>query len=445
MTKAYLQSGLPQTPQTNPQNKRKHRPKIHKTSSSSASIKHHPLHKTLKTNSLTSATSHGSTQSKESSAKIPKTGVRFKSALKPRSHEETKENNHDKLIEARFAAKRSFPDLIKSFNLSISDTKVKKIHNFGGFNLKQVGYSCLVLALVFGTLLGVLLYYYVGSGTLYSVDYTLCPKVDSNITCQSVVDSQMNVNSPISQPCTCRLSFELEDTQDVEQINVYYGLDRFYQNYRFLAHSSDAYQMSGKSLEPRNHKVCRPLVNNKTTVPCGGLANVIFDDEFSLSTSNMSFSMDRYNIPLERSRGYQYGNPLDLQGSRNYSKPPRWTSEILNLDNGTQNNGFENGPFIVWMTPSVFGDFVKLYSIIRPRGGLSKGQYNLEILYKYGIFSAGGRKFVHIESVGAQGLRNSRLLITLSIMTFIYLIIVIITSLVWWRWAYRGQGLFLLL
>lgn len=436
---------MPQTTQIAHQNKRKHQPKIRKTSSSSASLKHPLLNKTTKTNSLKSVASHGSLPSKESSTKTHKTGVRFEPGPKLRSHKGTKEIHHEKLIDARVFAKRGFPDLSKSYQLSNSDPKLANVREFGGFSLKQVGSSCLVLTMIFGTLFGALLYYYVDSRTLYSVDYTLCSKVDSNVTCQSLVDSQMDVGNPISQPCTCRLSFELEEAQDVDQINVYYGLEKFHQNYRFLAHSWDAYQISGKSLEPRNRKVCRSLVNNKTVVPCGGLANVIFDDEFNLYRSNTSFNMDRYNIPLERSRGYQYGNPSDLQSAENYSKPPRWANKISSLGRESQNNGFENGPFIVWMTPSVFGDFVKLYSIIRPQGELSKGQYNLEIVYKYGVFSAGSRKFVHIESVGAQGLRNPRLLITLSIVTVIYLMIFIITFLVWWKRAYHGQGLFLLL
>lgn len=433
-----MQSGSPQKLTQN-KHLQKHKPRVHTTRSSSASLKHGFTDKQMKTNSISSATSHSSVLSKGSSGKI---------SPSPIEHGLTAKDirNADGLLRDKIFLKRTYSDLTINNPWSSAETSKTNSDQFGGFNLRQVAFSSLVLAIICGILVGVLLYFYKDSRTLYSNDYTLCSKIDSNTTCQSIVDGQMSVNNPIEQSCTCRLSFELEEIRDVQQINVYYGLSKFYQNYRFLAHSVDAYQVSGKSLEPRNHKVCRPMVNNKTSVPCGGLANVLFDDEFNLYHGNTTFSMDRYNIALERSRKYQYGNPSDLSGLRDHSKPSRWTYDILNLDRDSLNNGFENGPLIVWLTSSMFGDFVKLYSIIKPPNRrISKGQYYLEIHYRYGVFLAGGSKLVHLETVGAQGLRNSRLLITLSIMTVIYLTIFILTFLVWWRWAYRGQDLFLLL
>lgn len=278
------------------------------------------------------------------------------------------------------------------------------------------------------------------SRTLLSSDYTFCNRIDSSsITCQSQIDNLMSFDKPIDQSCKCRLSFKLEEDIMAEKVLIYYGLKNFNQNYRFLAQSKDIIQLSGKSFQTTSTH-CPPSVGNKTIAPCGGLANVMFDDEFTLLyESNEVILLDRYNIALDETRKHLYKNPPDINSLRQYSKPPRWRKDLLSLDQQNQsNNGFENGHFIVWMTLSTFDDFVKLYAIVNPTGNrLKAGTYNIDIDYRYGIYGTSkGRKIIRVETLSQVGSRNDRLLMSLIGLAIVYfLVFIVITFGVWRRWS----------
>lgn len=238
----------------------------------------------------------------------------------------------------------------------------------------------------------------------------------------------MSARKPLDIPCRCRIKFALDKEYRVDRVNLYYGLKNFHQNYRFLAMSKSDYQLAGNTDDSPGIN-CKPQLSfqNRTVLPCGALANIMFDDEFTLIFNQTdALELDRYNIALDHSRGYTFKNPRDLNTADKFAKPLRWRKNIAALDVANkQNNGIENGPFIVWMTLSTFQDFSKLYAILKPKEGLlRRGIYSLEIDYRFGVVHAtGGGKYVSIELVGPLGVRNMRLLVSLAVLAIIYLVL----------------------
>ena len=67
-------------------------------------------------------------------------------------------------------------------------------------------------------------------------------------------------------------------------------------------------------------------------------------------------------------------------------KPMNWQKEIWMLDpNDSDNNGFENEDFIVWMRTAALPSFRKLYRKVNHTGlfveGLPAGNYTLNVDY----------------------------------------------------------------
>lgn len=324
------------------------------------------------------------------------------------------------------------------------DDQSKLVH--GGFSVPFIAYSSLTVSLFLFVIVGVLLYFQAMSITLLSADYTHCKSVETNESCSKLIDSQMAFNKTVNRPCHCRLGFDLNSSLRANQINIYYGLTNYNQNYRFLAQSKDTSQLRGHLNAKTVSTSCRPSRNpsNITVVPCGALANVLFDDEFTLKHETGIVEFDRYNIPLDGVRGNQHRNPEDLNRILLFGKPPRWRTDLTGLDDrDPKNNAFENGPLIVWMTVSTFSYFTKLYAIINlPRGLLPSGNYTLDILYRYGV--GGPRdsgKIAVIQTVGLLGVNNAKLLVVTICLATIYLFLFIFIALVVWRrWAYHVQA-----
>ena len=98
------------------------------------------------------------------------------------------------------------------------------------------------------------------------------------------------------------------------------------------------------------------------------------------------------DIAWKSDREVKFKNPPgDLKVAfRDYAKPPNWPRPVYELDvNDSDNNGFQNQDFIVWMRTAAFSKFRKLYrKVIHKEDfetGLPKGEYRLDI--KYSILS----------------------------------------------------------
>lgn len=351
-------------------------------------------------------------------------------------------------VSSQFGSQNHPCDIESSSQMSSTSSSPSSLYGgsrrktpYGGFSVEQVALASLLISILLAFLSGVLLYFYSTSTTVLFSDYTLCKQLNSNITCQSLIDKQMSFDKPVENPCRCRIEFELREDYRATQINVYYGLKNFNQNYRFLAHSNKLPYPTGVRRSAIT-SYSTPAVNlNDTKIQELALLNVMFDDEFKLTyESNQTIDMDRYNIPMDKSRMYQFKNPSDIELLKTYQKPPRWYREIWALDElDSENTGLENGPLIVWMTLSTFSDFMKLYSIIKPdHNTMRKGQYSLDIDYRFGIYEANrGAKMISFEVVGQQGVRNVRLLISLCALAIAYLLMFsAVYLLVWKQWVF---------
>ena len=273
--------------------------------------------------------------------------------------------------------------------------------------------------------------------TILSSDYTLCNEIGNTRTCQNYIDDQMSFDKQIDVPCKCTLNFTLDKDIYTDKVAIYYGLINFNQNFRFLAQSRSNRQLSGKMKVEEIPRSCASE-HNKTLYPCGHMANLMFDDEFTISYEggNQTLDLNRFVIAQEESRGYIYKNGPSMR--QNYSKPKRWFKDPFALDQSdASNNGVENGPFIVWMTTSTFENFFKLYALLTPHDGkLMKGQYKILVDYRYGVHKSGARKLIRIETIGGLGVRNNTFFVCLSCLSIIYMLLYIfIASVVLRQWV----------
>lgn len=329
---------------------------------------------------------------------------------------------------------------MRDFSQSVSH--LRKSPRTKALYLAQTSWLCLSLALIVGVVCAIILYLQKDAVTLMSADYTFCKQKGSNVTCQSIVDSQMSFDRPYTGSCRCEIDLNLPVDVQTDRIYIYYGLSKFNQNYRFLAQSRSDTQLKGDiDTTPSNKCFPRRSQRNESIVPCGSLANLMFDDEFEITNQGVQFSSDRYNIVFGTSRGYRYKNP-NVLGL--FDRPPRWSKDLNSLDDGDpKNNGLENGPFIVWMSTATFADFSKLYSVLKPQGGvMKKGRYSININYRYGVYqSSHARKTLRLESLGILGVNNTRLVLVLGGLSLIYVVFFIIIFLVWRRSVFHVQGL----
>lgn len=120
------------------------------------------------------------------------------------------------------------------------------------------------------------------------MDYTRCFKtvggVALNVTC---ADEIKNNPHQANDPCRCKFSFTL-DKDFVGNVFMYYGLTNFYQNHRRYVKSRDDNQLLGEFSSTVSTD-CIPFNENsnaKPIVPCGAIANSLFNDTLRLTSES---------------------------------------------------------------------------------------------------------------------------------------------------------------
>ncbi|KAM8736263.1 cell cycle control protein 50B [Acanthopagrus schlegelii] len=225
---------------------------------------------------------------------------------------------------------------------------------------------------------------------------------------------------PNVKNCMCQLDFSI-DSLFKGPVFFYYGLTNYFQNYRRYGVSKDDNQLSGNLdsfISPSD--TCAPYEfdsNNKPIVPCGSVANSMFNDTFKLyqivSGERKQVPFDGKGIAWWTDYNVKYRNPsvTPLRDAFNGTvKPLFWPRPAYELDpSDPNNNGFINQDFLVWMRRAALPDFRKLYRRITEGDytqGLPAGNYSLEIAYNYPVLSFDGRKKVVLSNVSWMGGKN---------------------------------------
>ncbi|KAK3563490.1 hypothetical protein QTP86_030331 [Hemibagrus guttatus] len=230
--------------------------------------------------------------------------------------------------------------------------------------------------------------------------------------------------------CKCQANFSFSELFE-GPVFFYYALTNYYQNYRSYGVSADPNQLAGDTkyfLSPDSS--CSPYQNNSNAVPivpCGSIANSMFNDSFTLyqivNGQKMLVPFDRKGIAWWTDYNIKYRNPDFVNGSfakafTGTTKPINWPKPVYELDPTDQaNNGFLNQDFLVWMRRAALPNFRKLYGRITGgdfANGLPAGNYTLEINYigsltynpDYPVKSFSGTKSVVFTNVSWMGGKN---------------------------------------
>lgn len=265
---------------------------------------------------------------------------------------------------------------------------------------------------------GVALLYFSNSVSEHIIDYTHCLDIsrpDDNITCAQVL---ANSSKPF-QTCQCRVQFTL-DHDFSGKVYMYYGLSNYYQNHRRYVKSRDDDQLLGHLSQVPNTD-CEPFAKNadgKAIVPCGAIANSLFNDTLRITWDSGSANDSR--VPLTNTgiawpsdKMIKFKNPDGDWKSelRSFAWPVAWNRSLADLDTNEANNGFQNEDLIVWMRTAALPNFRKLYRLIdhsKPSygNGLMSGRYTLEIDYRYPVTAFDGRKQMILSTTCILGGKN---------------------------------------
>ena len=185
---------------------------------------------------------------------------------------------------------------------------------------------------------------------------------------------------------------------------LYYGLTNYYQNHRLYAKSRNDQQLRGKLSEQGG---CEPYVSGNSSypvVPCGALANSLFNDSFQLFYNaptlpqGVPVPVTKKGIAWPSDKAKRFINPPTdtnlTDAFANTQRPKNWKRDLMDLDpnilpNDTENVGLKNEDLIVWMRTAAFPTFRKLYRKVVHEtpftDGLPAGNYTLIINYSKNI------------------------------------------------------------
>ncbi|CAN0223565.1 cell cycle control protein 50A-like [Lampetra fluviatilis] len=245
----------------------------------------------------------------------------------------------------------------------------------------------------------------------HELDYT-----DSD-DCARCAEVRMYWNNSF-QTCSCSIAFNL--TENFKgPVYMYYGLSNFYQNHRRYVKSRDDNQLYGVKASLLNpSSECAPYEKNGSIpiAPCGAIANSMFNDTLTLymanATDNVPVPMIKTGIAWWTDKNVKFQNPEPKNNLTSAfagtTKPLYWNRSISELDElDSNNNGFMNEDFIVWMRTAALPTFRKLYRRVNMTdNGLPAGSYLLKVDYNFPVMSFGGRKRMILSTTSWMGGKN---------------------------------------
>ena len=174
---------------------------------------------------------------------------------------------------------------------------------------------------------------------------------------------------------------------------------------------------------------CRPfayasnLTSREPIVPCGAVANSMFNDTFVvtligsnegkkdvlLTKRGLAWESDK-KIKFKNPSGFDPSNPSAAFNGTHH--PLNWQNNIYDLGAGDPGNqGLVNEDFIVWMRNAAFPNFRKLYGIVDQsqegfRYGFAKGNYTLTVDYRFPVARFDGTKRIILSTTSLLGGKN---------------------------------------
>ncbi|KAF8562869.1 hypothetical protein P879_07225 [Paragonimus westermani] len=293
------------------------------------------------------------------------------------------------------------------------------------FTAKKSAITFLVLGVIFLPL-GAVLIVTSNSVVEYIVDYTDCKDSTRNLNCSEIVRPGSN--------CICTETVIV--TSDIPgPVFMYYGLENFYQNHRRYGRSKSDSQLLGMRLPPDSLSSCDPyasFTNASSTyaiLPCGAIANSIFNDTFTVKYKSSSSSVS-IDVPVT-SQGIAWKSDIERKFGTltpdaliNTVKPPNWPFPIEIRSPGAFKTDEE---LMVWMRVAALPNFRKLHRRFvhenQFRNGLPAGTYTININYTFPVTMFKGRKSFVIGNVSWLGGKNITLGLTCVITGTLHLLL----------------------
>ena len=239
-----------------------------------------------------------------------------------------------------------------------------------------------------------------------------------------IVEKKLRYDKDCNNTQICKITFPIDKKME-KDIFIYYRIDGFYQNHRRYIKSKSEAQLKGEDIsleDMKESKDCDPIVTNSdmevyksydgsselnfsdVAIPCGLMAKNFFNDRFTnWKINNESIKINETNIARKSDRD-MYKNTQHLS--------KQW------LD-------MEDEHFLVWMRPSPFPNFEKLWGRITQ--DLDKGvNLTVDVENNYNVSKFGGQKHLIIRTINNFGGKNIFLAIVYIIFGGISLILGII-------------------
>ncbi|XP_013144118.1 PREDICTED: cell cycle control protein 50A-like isoform X2 [Papilio polytes] len=238
------------------------------------------------------------------------------------------------------------------------------------------------------------------------IDYTNCKNNrDVDQTCAQY----LNENN--GGDCKCDIYFKLNEDYK-GNVTIYYQLDGYQETFGPLFNSSDPTQWSGVLTMPPSDK-CQPYQYSNTTmgikpiVPCGGLADAMFNDTYRLFNTQMQIQMDEMGLISDAERK-KYKNPVNIIAVQEFTKPVNWPMSIWDIGQGNF-TGFLNDRFIIWMNTKLHPKPVaKVRKTSGFENGLPKDDYHFKFFYNYPPSRYNGTRTLILEAVEHMTVQKSR-------------------------------------
>merc|ERR1712088_578445 len=130
--------------------------------------------------------------------------------------------------------------------------------------------------------------------------------VQADKMCKDFVNETIATNN--NETCKCEVTIEIKEDME-KPVYMYYGLTNFYQNHRRYVKSRSEAQLLGKIETKTTGGDCEPFATDKETgkpiMPCGAIANSLFNDSISLTKDDNPITLIRTGIAWESDKKYK--------------------------------------------------------------------------------------------------------------------------------------------